>query len=277
MTQQTKSRQQSGSLTSEEVERYKREGYHLHHRPVFPDSKFQALRDHFETKLSDWPKGERPESMDTPHFTDPKLFEWLFSDELLDLVEPILGPDIVLFSSHFICKPEGDGKRVPWHEDSYYWRNIIEQPAVVTVWLAIDPSTEENGCMKLIPRTHITGRQGFSDYSPVDTRKNVFATEILKEQRDDSKAVPCILKPNECSLHDARLMHGSDPNTSTKRRCGYTIRYMPSEVKLTEKAREFFQVYLARGKPNPDQNYADPSKSYPELLEARKENSKKVH
>jgi len=47
--------------------------------------------------------------MDVPHFVDTKLFEWLFSDEVLDLVEPIIGPDIALFSSHFICKPKGMG------------------------------------------------------------------------------------------------------------------------------------------------------------------------
>ena len=56
--------------------------------------------------------------MDVPHFKHPELFEWLLADEVLDFVEAFIGPDIALWSSHFISKPPGDGKRVPWHEDS---------------------------------------------------------------------------------------------------------------------------------------------------------------
>ena len=60
----------------------------------------------------------------------------LFADEVLDIIEPLIGPDIALFSSHFICKPRGNGKRVPWHEDSFYWRGMMQQPIeVCTVWL----------------------------------------------------------------------------------------------------------------------------------------------
>src|SRR5437762_3017238 len=84
-------------------------------RPVLPAAEFAALQAHFETKLAALPPEIRPETMDVPHFTDTKLFRWLLSDAVLDLVEPLIGPDIALFSSHFICKPKGNGKRVPWH------------------------------------------------------------------------------------------------------------------------------------------------------------------
>src|SRR5438552_2102955 len=123
------------------IARYVDEGYLVFNQPVFPDDKFRTLRGHFDGKLSRLPADVRPESMDVPHFTDTRLFEWLFADEVLDLVEPIVGPDIALFSSHFICKPQGHGKRVPWHEDSYYWKGMLDPMEVCTVWLAIDPST----------------------------------------------------------------------------------------------------------------------------------------
>ena len=116
-----------------------------------------------------------PEHMDVPHFIHPSLFEWLFDDRVLDLVEPIIGPDIALFSSHFICKPAGTGKRVPWHEDSAYWGNALEPMKVVTVWLAIDPSTTANGCMYVVPRSH---DDGYSEYEPVDARTNVGEVEV---------------------------------------------------------------------------------------------------
>src|SRR5688572_31577683 len=145
----------TGSLTSDELEFFQREGYLIPSRPLYPPDKFDALRRHFEEKVARLPADVSPESMDTPHFTDPKLFEWLLADEVLDMIEPIVGPDIALFSSHFIAKPAGTGRRVPWHEDSAYWKKMMHPHDVVTVWLAIDPSTRANGCMKVIPRTHL--------------------------------------------------------------------------------------------------------------------------
>jgi hypothetical protein len=112
-------------LTTEQVEKFSREGYLLPKEPVFSQSEFAALRAHFEEKIANLPSDVRPESMDVPHFMDTELFRWAMSDAVLDLVEPIIGSDIALFSTHFICKPKGDGKRVPWHEDSAYWKSMV--------------------------------------------------------------------------------------------------------------------------------------------------------
>ena len=262
-------------LSSGQLEQYRREGYVIVTEPVFPEPKFQALKAHFEDKLANLDASVRPESMDVPHFADIKLFDWLLSDEALDLVEPLLGPDIALFSSHFICKPKGNGKRVPWHEDSFYWRGMLDPMEVATIWLAIDPSTPENGGMHVIARTH---HNGYSDYAPVDTEKNVFHTEIIEAQRDESRVAACILKPNQCSIHDGKLIHGSPPNLSNIRRCGYTMRYMPSHVKFNKEKFPHHQVYMARGRDRSGTNvYADPSKSYPELARYREKNGKNGH
>jgi hypothetical protein len=255
------------SLTVDELESFRREGYLVPPRPLFPPEKFDALRRHFEDKILRLPADVSPESMDTPHFTDPKLFEWLFADEVLDLVEPLIGPDIALFSSHFIAKPPGTGRRVPWHEDSAYWRKNIEPHDVVTVWLAIDPSTRANGCMKVIPRTH---SGGFSEYEDVDHATHVFGAQIKPHQLDESTAVYLELQPNHCSLHHAKLMHASDPNTSAIRRCGYTMRYMSTRVKLNaDYCGEWHQIYLARGRDHAGNPYADSTRSYPELARYR--------
>ena len=265
-------------LTTDQVAHYQREGYVIPQETIFPEEKFQKLKLHFDAKLAALPSDQRPEGMDVPHFKDPALFEWLFADEVLDLVEPIIGPDIALFSSHFICKPRGNGKRVPWHEDSAYWSTMLPASMnVVTVWFAIDPSRLENGCMQVIPRTHNTGKMGFSDYDPTDFTKNIFPTEVTKSQRDESKAVAIELEPNHASLHDARIIHGSEPNTSTLRRCGYTMRFMSSATLLSEKVREFHHIYLARGRDLANQPYADPTRSYEELLEARAAHGKNGH
>jgi hypothetical protein len=264
-------------LSADQVVAYRTDGYLIVDKPVFPHNEFDALREHFERKLAGLPEGTRPEMMDVPHFTDPALFRWLFSDSILDLVEPIIGPNIALFSSGFICKPKGDGKRVPWHEDSAYWKTMLSPMDVVTVWLAIDPSTQENGCMYVIPHTHEGPKKGFSDYDSVDFSKNVFRTEIVKAQRDESKAVPCSLRPNHASLHDARLIHGSEPNSSAIRRCGYTMRYMPTSVRLSDAVLDYHQVYLARGHDIAGNRYGDPSVTREDLVEYRQVHGKKLH
>jgi chlorinating enzyme len=265
-------------LTAEQVETYRREGYLIYKQPVLPEDKFNALRAYFDKLLADLPASERPEAMDVPHFMNPELNKWAMDDAILDLVEPITGPDIALFSTHFICKPKGNGKRVPWHEDSAYWKGKIEPMEVVTVWLALDPSLKENGCMMVIPGTHRTGHKGFSDYAPVDPNKNVFHNEILKEQRDDDRRVAIELQPNQCSLHNARIMHGSEPNTSNLRRCGWTLRFCSAAVKFNEERFDgAHNVYLGRGRNLGNNTYADPTRAYPEVMNKRTNSKGYLH
>lgn len=266
-----------GRLSASEIDHYRAEGYVIPSCPVFSDEKFDALVNHFEALLANWPDDQRPEAMDTPHFADPELNRWSLSPEVVDLVEPILGPDILLFSTHFICKPAGDGRRVPWHEDSAYWRKLLDPMEVATVWLAIDPSTTENGCMHVIPRTHTSGARGFSDYEDVDLQTSVFETEIIPAHRKDELAVPCVLEPNHCSLHDARLQHGSPPNTSSLRRCGWTLRFIPASTRLNPEFTDRQLLYQARGGNPLNQPLADPTVSYADINERRRREGFKAH
>jgi hypothetical protein len=260
-------------LSPAQVETFRREGYLVYQEPVLPADKFAALKTCFEGLLSQLPGGEHPEAMDVPHFVHHELLAWALDDAILDLVEPIIGPDIALFSTHFICKPKGNGKRVPWHEDSWYWKGLLDPMEVVTVWLAIDPSVRENGCMMVIPGTHRTGQKGFSNYRGVDLATNVFNAEIVQEHRTAGEPVYIELQPNQCSLHDARIQHGSEPNTSSLRRCGWTLRFASSAVKYGE-FHGGHQVYLARGVDRGGNSYADPKRSYPEVMETRMKLSK---
>ncbi len=259
-------------LNPEQVSQYNKEGYLIYNQPVLPEQTFQGLKDCFERILAVLPSNERPEAMDVPHFLHPELLQWAFDKDILALVEPIVGPDIALFSTHFICKPQGNGKRVPWHEDSAYWKGQIDPMEVVTVWLALDPSTIVNGCMNVIPRSHRGPNKGYSDYDQVDPATCVFSTEITRTQREDHRQVSVELQPNQCSLHDARIMHGSEANTSDIRRCGWTLRFASSACKFNEeKFGGAHQVYLAKGRDLGGNHYADPTRAYPEVMVRRAE------
>ncbi len=244
-------------VAAADVQFYRDHGYFVYGHPLLPAEKFRRLQAFFEGLLADLPEGKRPEAMDVPHFAHPELFEWLLADEVLDFVEAFIGPDIVLWSSHFISKPPGDGKRVPWHEDSAYWAPRLSEQEVLTVWLAIDDSMRENGCMRVVADTH---SHGFSDYVGVDPETHVFGREIVPEQVDQSRIVDLELKAGQCHIHHAKTVHGSNANTSSRRRCGYTMRYMPAWVKvISDGPHAAHAVYLARGEDRAGNRYGDPA------------------
>jgi chlorinating enzyme len=253
----------SSRLDEAQVAFFKKNGYLIFDRPVFSDDKFQRLRDHFQVKQTQWEKtGKAPEHMDVPHFTDTALYEWLFAPEVMGLISPLCGPDIALWSSHFLCKPASTGKRVPWHEDSAYWGTTVDPMEVLTVWLAIDRSTPENGCLRVIPGTH---NNGYSEYDPVNNpTAHVFDSEIRRNRIDESRAVDIVLEPNQCSIHHCKLIHGSNFNTSTSRRCGYTMRYFPTTSRFHPERRKnrqtLHQVYLASGQDHAGNVYGDHTK-----------------
>jgi ectoine hydroxylase-related dioxygenase (phytanoyl-CoA dioxygenase family) len=232
------------SLNEQDVEFYRQQGYLLPHQQLFAPEKLAKLQAIFEEHLA--LKGSRlSDELDTPHFWDERLFEFLLSREALDCVEPLIGPNIGLWSSHFICKDPFVGRATPWHEDSAYWEGLVSSyTKIVTIWLAIDPSTRENGCMRVIPQSH---HNGFSEYEPLDNYKLYnFSTQI--KDVDETKAVYFELQRGEFSLHDARLIHGAEANTSPLRRCGYTMRYFSTEIKFYPEKRPGHKIWLARGK-----------------------------
>lgn len=254
-------------LSPAQVAAYRTDGYTIGDGLLRPEA-FTALKEHFERKLDALPEGERPEDMDVPHFTDPELFRWLLDSDVLDVVESVVGPDIALFTSHFFCKPAGDGKSVPWHTDGYFWREMIEPAGqAMTIWLAIDPSTLQNGCMRVIPGSQLDGD---GRYRPATDDNSVFDEELDQSQIDTSRAVPVQLQPNQFSIHSGGLVHSSEVNRSTLRRCGFTMRYMSTAVRFDhEGVGHKHQIFLARGRDRAGNVYADPTRAHPELVATR--------
>ncbi len=257
-------------LSPRQVSSYQEQGFLLPKQQLFANDRFQALQNRFETLLAEWQDtyGQAAEEMDKPHWYFPELFEYLCDESVLDMIEQLIGPDIVLFTSHFICKPAGIGRRVPWHEDSGYWQNILTPMGdPVTIWLALDPSTTENGCLRIIPGSH---KNADLDYTPVpDPKDSVFPTEIAPNQFDESSAVNLELAPGEFSLHHAGIIHGSHANKSQQRRCGFTMRYFSSHSKFNhEMLDEHFQIYLVRGKDHASNTYSEPGKLNRTAVEA---------
>jgi hypothetical protein len=230
-----------GRLTADQVDHYNRDGYVIYDKPALAEKTFNRLLDIFEEDLEQYGY----DGLDVIHFRDKRLLDIVLSDELIDLVEPVVGPDIGLWSTHFIAKQPRVGKATPWHEDSSYWNGRVSTMAgIVTIWLALDRATKDNGCMAVIPGTH---NNGFSSYVPVDESQNIFSSEIDPTEIDESKAVYLELEPNHCSLHEGRIIHGAKANTSDSRRAGYTIRFFPTTSKVFPERNQGHKIWLARG------------------------------
>ncbi len=245
-------------LKNEQVNLYREQGYLLVDQPLFSAERFSALKEHCESRMASWTEalGRPLEVIDRSHFIDPKLNEWLLADEVLDLVEPLIGPDIALFASSFINKLPGAGKNtVAWHDDAYYWKDLADRIEAVTVWLAIDPSTVQNGCMRVIPGTHKDGVHRHVKVTEPD--EDLFSIQVEPDLIDESQSVDCVLESNHCSLHDAYLIHGSHAGGVT-RRVGFQMRYMPTTIKATDHLGH--QMYLARGRDHAGNDYGDPAK-----------------
>ena len=251
-------------LTEAQVRAYREEGYLIITDPVLPPSLFERLKALSAEKFAEWAgkrDGVAPALIDCPHWSDTRFFEWLFADEMLDLVEPLIGPDIAVFASHLLQKPPHVGKRVPWHEDSAYWNGRLNPIEVASITVSLEPSTRENGCLEVLPGTH---RHGYSDYIPVsDPSEQIFPIEVRPDQRDETRAVAIELEPNQASFHDARIIHGSAPNNGIRGRSALTVRYFPTHVRFIEEKNPNFQIYLARGKDRAGNPYSDPEKAYP--------------
>jgi hypothetical protein len=243
------------SRTCSLAQSYRTEGYILFREPVLSDSRFNNLGAIFESMLAN--KGSlRSDELDTPHFKNPELLDYLLDDNILDLVEPLIGPDIGLWSSHLICKEPFTGRATPWHDDSTYWEGRFDRTdGIVTIWLAIDKVDRENGCMKLLPRSHVGERK--YEYASVTKTENLFDSAIVGV--NDADAVFVELEPNQCSFHDSRIVHGADANTSPRRRAGYTMRYFSQQLRFNRHhpLNQEFKIWHARGKNshnNPVQN-----------------------
>ena len=131
---------------------------------------------------------------------------------------------MILWGCHVFCKPAVEGYETPWHQDGHYWP--IRPLANCTAWVALEPSTVENGCLRVIPRSHAERR--LHEHLHEDRTDLTLNQRMAEGVFDEAAAVDIELEPGQMSLHDVYMIHGARANTSGKRRTGAALRYMPS-------------------------------------------------
>lgn len=241
---------------SSEREQYDRDGYAVYRHVLDADLVAEASA-HVDWLLAKNP-ALRPEQLHHNLMTrDPFWVRLIADPRLVDIAAEYIGPDVALFASHYISKPPGDGQPVLWHQDGYYWP--LEPMEVVTLWLAVDPSTPENGCMRVIPGTQDLDLQEMHA-TPGDA--NVLGSAMADDMVDAERAVDLVLEPGDVSVHHPNIVHGSNANASSIRRCGLTIRYIPATTRIVTDNPPWAGAFLLRGTPVEGVNEYNPWPEY---------------
>ncbi|HEY2671291.1 MAG TPA: phytanoyl-CoA dioxygenase family protein [Rugosimonospora sp.] len=229
-------------MTTVDLDAYRRDGYAIF-RDVIDAELIAEVSDHVAWLESRHP-GVRPEQLGHMFLRDDPFWIRLVSDDrLVDIAQRFVGPDIALFASHYISKPPFSGQPVLWHQDSAFWP--LEPMEVVTLWLAVDHSTPENGCVRVIPGSQTRDTEAMREVTDVES---VLGQEIAVEV-DEDRAVDMVLRPGDVEVHHPKIVHGSTANTSPYRRCGLTIRYIPTSTRITGEEQPYVSAFLLRGDP----------------------------
>lgn len=148
---------------------------------------------------------------------------------LLDAVEALIGPDILLWDSAYVIKEPHSRGKVSWHQDLTYWG--LDSDRLVTAWIAISDATPENGCMVMLPGSHKSGRQAHKDTYAEDNI--LHRGQTVEREISEEEIVHASLIAGQASLHHGWTLHASQPNQSDSRRIGLTLQYAAASVRQT--------------------------------------------
>ncbi|MCG8696062.1 MAG: phytanoyl-CoA dioxygenase family protein [Minwuiales bacterium] len=219
------------SMSEAEIATYRRDGLVVPDYRL-PDETLTRMRAALDRLIAANPNVSR-DSMFCPHIRSGGVQglggtdEWLDFARLpavLDMVEQLIGPDIVLWGTTLFGKPAGQGKEVPWHQDGEYWP--IRPLATCSVWIALDDCDAENGCLRCVPGSHACRR--LLRHRVTERDGIVLNQELEPGEFDEREARDVVLKAGQMSFHDVYMIHGSRPNRSDRRRAGYVLRFMPA-------------------------------------------------
>ncbi|MBV8393544.1 MAG: phytanoyl-CoA dioxygenase family protein [Alphaproteobacteria bacterium] len=227
-------------LTSDQITQYQRDGYVC---PVDAFSTEQARKWRGELEAFERAEGQtmgRGHNF-KPHLLFPWVDEIVHAPEVLDAVEDLIGPDILLFHLSVWPKDAGSGTYVSWHQDATYFG--LEPACHITAWVALTDAPVEAGCMEVVPRSHKLGQLRHGEMQNPDNLLSRGQELSVEFDRTSTAYMP--VKAGQFSLHHTHLVHNSRPNRSNDRRIGLGISYIPTSARCISPTR--VSAMLVRG------------------------------
>ena len=157
----------------------------------------------------------------------------LFATRILDLVQDLMGPNIMLFHDQTLYKPAKTGGAVFWHQDNAHWR--CRPSNLISCWMTLDDVERENGAMQFVPGSHL---------KPAWHERSEETNALLKtEGVDESKVVVVDLPAGGVVFHHCQTLHYTQPNATDRKRRAFAIHFMPPG---TRKDGDVMQVNFNR-------------------------------
>ncbi|MFK7940681.1 MAG: phytanoyl-CoA dioxygenase family protein [Roseovarius sp.] len=235
-----------GRLSEPHKQAYWRDGY-LFPIPVMSPAEAQDLRAELEALEAEWLDNGLPLPLNTykmvnAHCVMPMAHRVATDPRVLDVVEGIIGPDIMVWSVEFFIKEPNSRHIVSMHQDLTYW-GFGAVDHLVTAWIALSPATPASGCMNFVKGSHKNPIMPHEDTHADDnllSRGQEIKVDVASE---DKQAIE--IHPGQMSLHHGLTIHGSDPNTTDDRRIACVVRYLSPQIAQKVADRDY--AMLARG------------------------------
>ena len=202
-------------LTDGLSRQYQRDGFVAAIPVLLPDEvrRFRAACDELEIRLGGKPRTVEVRQM---HLHLPWAYELASHPRVLDAVEDLLGPNLLVWATELFAKhPQDSFVSIGWHRDDPYMG--LDAERTVTAWIALSESTAANGCMKVVVES--------------DRRKAAAMSSKSSASRKNHETLDVVLRAGEMSLHDPYVLHGSGPNQSSDKRVGFVIRYVSADAR----------------------------------------------
>ena len=237
-------------LSQHQIDAFHRDGF-LSPIDVMSEAEAAELRAALEEAEARWPDRLAGQGRNNAHLTLTCLDAVVHDPRIVDVIEDLLGPDLMVNATVLFIKEAHDPGFVSWHQDGRYMG--LDPMTGVTAWLALSPSDLTSGCMRMIPGSH---HGGILEHEDTFGEDNILTRGQQINGLDESKAVDLILRPGQMSLHNQQIAHASMPNRSDDRRIGFAIQsYLTPDVRQTLGRSLVQQV---RGGPLPDHHEVYP-------------------
>jgi phytanoyl-CoA hydroxylase len=171
---------------------------------------------------------------------DDLFREHLYNPAICAMAAQLIGTDTLrVWHDQIQYKPPKVGGSTDWHQDHPYWP-ILQPADLVSAWVALEDATEENGCMRMVPRSHLWGpHKGGTigtnpDFSPAPDLSLIPPGETVQ-------IVPCEVKKGEVMFHHCLTWHGSPPNRSERGRPAIAVHYMPGYTRYVPSGRHLVE------------------------------------
>ncbi len=144
------------------------------------------------------------------HHHAPIVRDYYFDGPLVDVAEQLIGPNLKGATSQLTFKLRGNTQSFGWHHDNAYGE--LEPHTALTCLTALDDTDEDNGCLRVIPGSHLAGQTNYQ-HTADDKAKHV----AIEMPADDSRAVPLPLEAGHALIMHCHLLHKSEGNLSKDR------------------------------------------------------------